>query len=249
MLSLPDLSSNSKREALERATAIARELQLRTARRKLDTLYPDEGPLRRDLYPKHMQFFAAGTEHRERCMMAGNRVGKTFGVGGYETTLHLTGRYPAWWEGRRFDHPIDALIAGDTGTTTRDIVQRVLFGDTGAPERFGTGLIPGDCLDWERTTSWSGIPGAFDVVQVRHVSGGWSQAQFRSYDQGRAKFQGTSRHLVWLDEEPPEDVYDECVMRTMTTKGVVLATFTPLLGLSAVALKFLPHLAPGASKG
>ena len=30
----------------------------------------------------------------ERAMMAANRVGKTWGAGGYETALHLTGRYP-----------------------------------------------------------------------------------------------------------------------------------------------------------
>lgn len=90
-------------------------------------MYPETGALRRQLYPKHMAFFRAGVEHQERCMMAANRVGKTYGVGGYETVLHLTGRYPDWWEGRRFDHPIEAWAAGDTGETTRDIVQSVLL--------------------------------------------------------------------------------------------------------------------------
>ena len=71
------------------------------SRRKLWTYYPDSGPLRRELYPKHLQFFAAGAAHRERLFMAANRVGKTEGVGGYETTLHLTGEYPPWWEGWR----------------------------------------------------------------------------------------------------------------------------------------------------
>jgi hypothetical protein len=36
------------------------------------------------------------------------------GIGGFETTLHLTGDYPEWWEGRRFDHPIEAWVAGET---------------------------------------------------------------------------------------------------------------------------------------
>jgi len=69
-------------------------------RDRLAGLYPDDGPLARALYPKHLAFFAAGRAHQERCMMAANRVGKTF-AGGYETALHLTGRYPHWWEGRR----------------------------------------------------------------------------------------------------------------------------------------------------
>src|SRR6267142_7227349 len=70
---------------------------------RIDTFYPEAGPLRRELYPRHLEFFAAGAMHRERMFLAANRVGKTEGVGAYETTLHLTGRYPAWWQGRRFD--------------------------------------------------------------------------------------------------------------------------------------------------
>ena len=62
----------------------------------------------------------------------------------------------------------------------------------------------------------------------------------KSYEQGRKKFQGTEIDLVWLDEEPPEDVYSECVTRTMTTGGIVYLTFTPLEGLSNVVMSFLP---------
>ncbi len=98
------------------------------SRRKLWSYYPDSGPLRRALYPKHLQFFAAGAAHRERLFMAANRVGKTEGVGGYETTLHLTGAYPPWWAGRRFERPVAAWVAGKTNETTRDIVQAKLFG-------------------------------------------------------------------------------------------------------------------------
>jgi phage terminase large subunit-like protein len=49
---------------------------------------------------------------------------------------------------------------------------------------------------------------------------------------------------VWFDEEPPQDIYTEGLMRTMTTQGVVIATFTPLSGLTDVALSFMPELAP-----
>ena len=135
----------------------------RKSRNRLDSLYPDKGPLRRELYPKHLQFFAAGRAHQERCMMAANRVGKTFGVGGYETTLHLTGRYPDWWEGRRFAGPIDAWVAGDTAETTRDIVQAALMGP---PAGLGTGLIPADTIIGEPSRR-AGVTGAFDTARVR----------------------------------------------------------------------------------
>lgn len=223
------------------------EKERRKKRRKLFGLYPETGPLRRELYAKHMQFFASGAEHMERCMMAANRVGKTWGVGGYETALHLTGLYPDWWPGRRFTDPIDAWVAGDTRTTTRDIIQVSLLGDVASGE-IGTGLIPGEKIVG-KPTPMQGVPGGVDTVAIRHKSGGISKLGFKSYDQGRRTFQGTQKQLVWLDEEPPIDVYEEAMLRLTATvpgeeNGLMLCTFTPLLGLSKVALKFLPELAP-----
>jgi hypothetical protein len=89
----------------------------RVSRQKLLTFYPDTGPLRRELYPKHMAFLAAGAKHRVRMLMAANRVGKSEGCGLYETVLHMTGKYPPWWEGKRFNRPVKVWVAGDTGKT------------------------------------------------------------------------------------------------------------------------------------
>lgn len=171
--------------------------------------------------------------------MAANRVGKTV-VGGFETTCHLTGIYPPWWPGHRFGEPIDAWAAGDTSETTRDVVQLELLGPIGD---FGTGLIPKRYIVGDPTAR-RGINGSVDTVRVNHASGGLSSLGFKSYDQGRKKFQGTKKHLCWCDEEPPADVYDEMLIRLMTTSGLMLCTFTPLEGLSEIALRFLPHLAP-----
>jgi len=190
-----------------------------------------------------MQFFAMGNVEKERCFMAANRVGKTI-VGAYEVTCHLTGRYPDWWPGKRIDHPVDIWAAGDTSETTRDIVQKELLGVGGESEEgsLGTGMIPLKYIVGE-PTSRRGVPGAKDTVTVRHVSGGTSKLGFKSYDQGRKKFQGTKKDAIWLDEEPPLEVYTECLIRTMTTGGLMLCTMTPLEGLSNVALKFMPDMA------
>jgi phage terminase large subunit-like protein len=215
-------------------------------------MYPETGPLRRELYRKHMQFFAGGREHLERAMMAANRIGKTWGVGAYESTLHLTGLYPDWWDGRRFERPISAWVAGDTRTTTRDIVQHALLGigGEGSAGELGTGMIPGEHIVG-KPTPMQGVPGGIDTVLIKHKLGGNSVLQFKSYDQGRRTFQGTKKDLVWVDEEPPIDVYEEALLRLTATapgeeSGLMMATFTPLLGLSKVALKFLPELAPDA---
>lgn len=207
----------------------------RRERNKIQSYYPDAGPLRRELYPKHMGFFAAGATERERAMIAANRVGKTEGVGAYEMTWHVTGRYPTWWPGRRFSRPVKAWACGDTGKTVREIVQAKLLGPRG---RIGTGMIPADAIT--HTTAKAGVADAVDTVYVRHVSGRDSVVVLKSYDQRREAFQGSEQDVIWLDEEPPEDIYTECLLRTMTTNGMVMLTFTPLMGLSKVVLSFLP---------
>src|SRR6516162_7464537 len=62
-------------------------------------------------YPKQAEFHRAGATHRERLLMAGNQLGKTL-AGGFEVAMHATGRYPEWWQGKRFDRPIHAWAAG-----------------------------------------------------------------------------------------------------------------------------------------
>jgi phage terminase large subunit-like protein len=236
-MNLDRLTQAEKREFI----SLLEERERRSARRKLLSYYPDTGSLRRELYPKHLAFFRAGTEHRERLMLAANRVGKTEGMGGYETALHLTGRYPAWWEGRRFDRPVRWWAAGKTNETTRDIIQGKLFGivsrSSSTKVVSGTGLIPGD--DIQSITWKQGVNDLIDTAQITHVSGGTSTLGLKSYQQGRGSFEGTEQDGIWLDEEPPLDVYAECIIRTMTTDGMLMLTFTPLEGMSEVVSTFL----------
>lgn len=206
-------------------------------------MYPETGTLRRELYPKHIRFFREGAIHKERLMLAANRVGKTEGIGGYETTLHATGLYTPWWEGRKFAHPVDCWVAGKTNETTRDIIQKKLFGaivhENGKKFFSGTGLVPYDHIG---AVTWKqGVQDLIDTIKIRHTSGGWSEIGVKSYQQGRGSFEGTERHVIWLDEEPPLEIYTECLTRTMTTDGIVILTFTPLEGVSDVVLAFIPN--------
>jgi phage terminase large subunit-like protein len=194
----------------------------------------------RALYPKHLAFFEASRTTRESMLLAGNRTGKSQ-AGAYATTLHLTGLYPPWWRGRRFTTPTDAWACGDTSTTARDIVQAELLGPLGRP---GTGFIPRHLLLDTRAKRGGG--GGIDTAWVQHNSGGISTLQVKGYQEGRESFQGTAKHLVWLDEEPPMDVYAECLLRTTATGlfegGITLLTFTPLSGPTELILSFLPEL-------
>lgn len=224
-------------EAARRLLAIRHELEAR-ARYTFDAYFPETGPLRRGKYLRHMEFFAAGASHKERLFSAGNRVGKT-DAGAYEMTCHLTGLYPEWWVGRRFDRPVEAWASGTTSETTRDIIQSKLFGswkDVGDNAPY-TGMVPRHLIV-QTSRRAHALPGALETVWVRHVSGGVSQIGLKAYQQGRESYEGTAKDVVWNDEEPPGDIYTEGLFRTLTTKGIVYTTFTPLQGMSEVVSGF-----------
>lgn len=194
-------------------------------------------------YKKQVEFHKAGAAYRERLFMAGNQLGKTLS-GAAEAAMHLTGQYPDWWGGRRWDRPVTMMAGSESYELTRDGVQRLLIGPPLNEEDWGTGYIPkAAILD---TTRRAGVSGTLDSVTVRHVSGGASTLLLKGYDQGRSKWQANTVDYVWFDEEPPEDVYLEGITRTNATGGSVAVTFTPLKGMSTVVARFIM---PGDDEG
>lgn len=61
-----------------------------------------------------------------------------------------------------------------------------------------------------------------------------STIEFMSYDQDLDKFAGTSRDWVWFDEEPPQDIFTECLLRLVDTGGDWWITMTPVDGMTWV---------------
>lgn len=215
------------------------EEDLYQRRNMLFRLYPDDGPLRRELYPKHIQHFAAGLEYNERAMVGGNRSGKTMACS-YETTCHLIGFYPRWWPGFRFDRAITAWAAGEDTKAVRESLQVTFLGSYSDQ---GTGLIPHGNLVYAAPRS--GVPEAVDSITVKSRHGGMSRLLLKSYDQGRESFQASKVDVMQFDEEPPIDIYTEGLTRTMSTvpgelNGLVICGFTPLRGLSETVMQFMP---------
>ena len=228
-----ELSTKLSPEVLAALQSYPAEAE-RRSKNKIQSFFPADGKYRRELYKPHLEFFAAGAKYRTRVFLAANRTGKTI-AGAYEITLHLTGQYPDWWAGKRFDKPVRAVAASDTGKTTREVVQNELLGQPGS---FGTGMIPFDAL--ERSTMRGGVTDAVDTCYVRHTSGKYSTLIFKSYEQRRESFQGLNLEYAWLDEETPSEIFDEVLTRTATTDGIVALTFTPLQGLTPLIQRFLP---------
>ena len=188
-------------------------------------------------YEKQIAFHLAGLLFAERLFSAGNQLGKTW-AGAYEMAMHLTGRYPDWWQGRRFAYPIRAMAGSESAELTTKGVQRLLIGPPEIETEWGTGAIPK--ATFIRTSKKSGVPNALDSASIKHISGGVSVLKFNSYDQGRTKWQADTVDVVWFDEEPDIDLYMEGITRTNATRGIVFVTFTPLKGMSATVDRFYP---------
>lgn len=230
--SLAPSSVNNKQDARSLLQLLTLVHQLEELNKQGGTSKWFEDPYPIDSLPKHKKFFECGKDYPERLFMGGNRVGKTL-VGAYELTCHLTGNYPFWWAGRTFDHPIDAWAIGKDARAVRDTIQRELVGPIG---EYGTGMLPAHTLG--KFFALQGTPQAIDLIKIKHKSGGWSTLGFKNYQQDIGSFMGTSRHVVWLDEECPLDIYNECNVRTATVNGIMMVTFTPLEGLTPMVVNF-----------
>ena len=237
MLTSPELSMPSDPLSDPRLLQLAlarleRELARRRSNNRLRAYVP---------YTKQKEFHAAGRTHHERLFMAGNQLGKTL-AGAAEMAIHLTGRYPDWWEGKVFDKPVTMWASSVTGDSTRDNPQRGLIGPPPMESEWGTGWIPKECiLDWDRA---AGVPNLLDNAVIKWGGGGDMGAQqsyvaFKQYSMGREKWQGPTLDGVWFDEEPPLDIYTEGLTRTQARGLFAIITFTPLLGMSGVVSMFL----------
>lgn len=182
-------------------------------------------------YKKQIEFH--NSLFRERALVAGNQLGKTLSAA-HEVAYHMTGLYPDWWEGKRFDSPVTVWMGSETAELTRDGAQTKLLGPQGS---FGTAAIPKSLLCDPKMAR--GTPGCVELFAVKHVSGGLSQGVFKAYADGREKWQAGTVHIVWMDEEAPYDIYTEALTRTNATNGIIMATLTPLKGMSDVVIRFL----------
>lgn len=217
------------------------ERDKRKRERLLEFYNPDPSAVYR-VTPKLMEFHRLGKDNAEVALIAANRSGKTLAASA-ELAMHLTGLYPDWWPGRRFDCPIRAWSCGVTGLVVRDTNQKYLCGPPSVEAEQGTGFIPKARL--LKMTNAHGYAGLYDTIHVKHVSGGTSTCMFKTYEQGRTKFQAEAVHVIHNDEEPQDDsIYGEELARIATTNGLIINTFTPLFGRTKIVNRFMKNDPP-----
>lgn len=198
-------------------------------------------------YPWQSDLANLSSDYGQILAMCANQIGKTTG-GAFITACHLTGLYPDWWEGHRFEKPIQAWACGVSNETTRDILQYNLLGPPGNKSEEGTMFIPGDCI--VSTVRKPQVPHAYQTVYVKHFDlngreNGASRLDFKAYEQGEEKFMGRPMDYIWLDEQPDPNIYTQCITRTVATRGIVMMTFTPEDGMTATIHQFMHDRQPG----
>jgi phage terminase large subunit-like protein len=201
-------------------------------------------------YPTQLAFFADGASGKhQRLIYGGNQSGKTLCCAA-EVSWHMSGIYPPWWTGKRFSKPIRAWIIGESSVLIRDGIQKQLCG--GRDMDFGTGTIPLDAFSGVRKTIMvAGGTGAIDTIYVNHIGpdgkiDGVSSATFKSFEMRRERMQSESIDLIWIDERPDEELYNELYARTSATDGHLIVSYTPIgPGAAAgVTARFLTEASP-----
>lgn len=174
-----------------------------------------------------------------KALEAGNQIGKTV-AGTVEDAMDLTGKYPHWFDGKRYDRPISLVCGGINNDKTRDLLQKALFGDPVTWEAsLGTGWLPKE--DIGKISKKRGVSDAFLHAKIRHYTDGkfdgWSTVSFQSYESGKAAWMGDTIDIFHLDEEPPMDILEQAGRGCIASGGRIRCTYTPENGQTEVVRK------------
>src|SRR3990167_2623614 len=154
---------------------------------------------------------AHADKSRIRLVSGGNRAGKTF-FGTAEVVWIGLGIHP---HRKHIKPPVTIWIASDSHEKNRDVFWP-LFQQ----------LMPRK----EIKDVTYGPRGS--IMRVELVNG--TEYVWKSFEADRTSYQGAAIPFIWLDEEPKEDIFTECLMRGMTCRGEILITMTAVRGITWV---------------
>lgn len=166
-----------------------------------------ENPLKyAERHFKQSQFYKA--QQPIRALFWGNRVGKTE-IGAMEVARYMLGQH----EYRDIPVPVEAWSVCPSFDAQAETTQKKLLHYLPEQEIADT------------TTIRKGI---YSSIRLKNGS----VVNFKSYEQGRSKFQGAGKRLIWFDEEPPHDIWEECVVRQEAGQPLdIILTMTPIKGM------------------
>jgi phage terminase large subunit-like protein len=185
------------------------------------------------IHAKQVSFHVCSA--RNRWVFGGNRTGKTE-CGAFEVVLWAL--CEARFGVQKTTGATEGWVVSLTRRVQRDVAQAKIFKYLPKDRIIDVVMLSG--------TKASPEYGIVDYILVRNNVGTISKIGFKTCDQGREQFQGVGLDYIWFDEEPPHDVYEECLLRTLERGGSIWATMTPLKGRSwvydEIYLKSVPIL-------
>jgi len=150
---------------------------------------------------------------KEKLYIGGNRSGKTVATV-TEAVQWLTGEHKF-----RTDIPPPPIRGRGVAVDIEDGIKKIILPELAKwmPQSY---LLDGS---WEKS---------YDKQSRTLTLNNDSFIELMSYEQDVEKFAGTSRHFTFFDEEPPEDIYNECLMRLVDTDGSHWISMTPLIEMT-----------------
>lgn len=157
----------------------------------------------------------------------------------------MTGFYPDWWRGHvpkpRYNdinkkRELRIWYLGTDNQTVRNSLQSRIIGTE--ENNYTDGAIHVSYINLDSKVMKRNVAGAVDKIRIKHKDGFEAELCFKSYEQGRKNLQSEPVDIVVFDEEPPSDVYAECVARLSATDGFYYMAFTPLMGMTPLVHSF-----------
>ncbi len=171
------------------------------------------------IHKKQVEFHKS--KKRNRWVFGGNRTGKTE-CGAVETIWLALGIHP--YKNNR--KQVECWVVSLSYRVQKEVAQAKILK-----------YLPKNCIvDIIMQSGKKDYPetGIIECIVLKNKFGNISKIWFKSCEEGREKFQGTSLDFVWFDEEPPEDIYHECMMRVLDKEGEIFGTMTPLKGFTYI---------------
>lgn len=160
------------------------------------------------------KFLEAAGKYKARIALGGNRIGKSI-MGAYECWLAITGKHPY----REFPAKGKLWICATSYGKIQDI-----------------NLPKFEMFMPSRYRAQSRYNKQEKIWWIRGDDREW-KVQLKSAESGRRAFEGDDIDVMWFDEEMPEEIYTECMIRLIDRRGVWWMTATPVLGTAWLKAK------------
>jgi phage terminase large subunit-like protein len=155
-------------------------------------------------YPKQVEFHKSTAPYR--LFAGGNRTGKTYSEAA-ECVWYALGTHPY----KRIETPNEGWVVSKDYNVQKESIQKCILE-----------LLPKSAIKGEPSHVKSGI---IDTIYLKNGS----IITFKSVDSGTSRFAGAAKRWISFDEEPPKEIWNECLARIGAGQGLdVWLAMTPI---------------------